>query len=129
VATHSLTISFPKDPSLRSQRSEKDMFARCGLEVEFDFSLPKTKRTKTAIVEAKRRDLQERTKAESEFVVNNRHHHRLSPPGVTSPPRAEHCANRNVITSAVDQGLATTRLVTPAEYDLFKENKRVELER
>ena len=106
------------------------MFARCGLEVEFDFSLPKTKKTKTddyplrersAKVEAKRRDLQERIKAES----NHRQHHGLSPTGLSSLPRTENYADRNVIAGAGD-GSAATRSVTQAEYELFKENKRLE---
>ena len=107
------------------------MFARCGLEVEFDFSLPKQKKTRTddysphdrsKKVEAKRRDLKERIKAE--LAVNN-HYDRPSPSILTSPTREKTYANRNNITSTGD-GLVTTRSVTQAEYDLFKANKRVE---
>ena len=108
------------------------MFSRCGLEVEFDFSLPKTKKAKTddypprertAKVEAKRRDLQERIKAE--LSVNNRHHQQLLPSDLISPSQVGNCAKRNVVANTGDV-ISPTRSVTQAEYDLFKENKRVE---
>jgi hypothetical protein len=112
------------------------MFSRCGLEVEFDFSLPKTKKAKiddcppprqrTAKEEGKRHDLlQERVKAE--VPVNNRHHQRLLPSSL-SPLQVINCAKKDVAAAAnIGDGIATTtRSVTQAEYDLFKEKKREE---
>lgn len=93
------------------------MFSRCGLEVEFDFSLPKTKKAK---IDDRPPPPRQKT---SEVPVNNRP---LKLPSSLSPSQVVNCAKKGVAANIGDSIATTTRSVTQAEYDLFKEKKRVE---